>query len=381
MFVLNQYNMLSANDIDDVVKLGNELVSCRNFETFKNETLEDLTRFLGAETGVLLSIGIKNKMNIGFNCSFGVSQRMHKDYVNGFFVKDPAVTLLFDRKSRCYLGHPEISRVILLENHIDYNNFTGGFFYNTFLRPLGIHHLMLMRIALRSDEDNNLLIGLHRPKGKGGFSDRSLAKARLLVPTLQGAMGNLTSRALLNERQSIIQSLGEDMHNAGLMIVNEKMDILYQSNLLRQHFSQTTPDSSASSLPPEIFQTCQEMKNSFSRGRTSCHRQICLNDHALTCDIKAVTTENMNDGLRFIIYSSVATDFRVNDQVMERCHLTGREKDIARQITLGLTNIQIAEKLGISIRTVENHLCAIYPKLKVRNRTSLTHVLSRGFSR
>ncbi len=381
MFVLNHYNMLSANDIDNVVELGSNIVSCRNMDMFKDEVLKDITRFLGAETGTLLTFSTQKKMNIGFNCSYGVSTRMHRDYVNGLFQKDPAVALLFDEKSEYFLNCANKSKVILLKNHIDYDNFTGGFFYNSFLRPLNIHHLLLMKIALRPDDDNDMLIGMHRPEKSGEFSDEFLAKATLLMPALTGAMGNLTARAMIKERQTIIQSLGEDMHHSGLMILNDRMDVLYQSPLFRQHFQQEQCDISSMDLPPEIFQACDEMKSQFSGTDENYHRKLSLCDNSLTCDIKAIATENANEGLRFIIYSSKANSFRVNSQFMDNCGLTDREKDVACQITLGLTNIQIAEKLGISMRTVENHLHAVYSKVKVQNRTSLINALSQGFSR
>ena len=377
---MNPYNMLSAEDIDAAIELGSNIVSCRNLDIFKDDILEDIIHFLGAETGTLLTFSTQKKMNIGYNCSYGVSTSMHKDYVNGFFEEDPAVTLLFNEQSDQYLNCTNASKVISLENHIDYNQFTSGVFYNSFLRPLNIHHLLLMKIALHPDEKNDLLIGVHRPKKRDGFSDINLAKARILMPALTGALANLTSRAHIRERQTIIQSLGEDMNNSGLMILNDKMEILYQSTLFQKHFRQSHQDISTNSLPPEIFQACNDLKHNFGATDNSLHRQISLNDYSLTCDIKAIPTENAHEGLRFIIYSSKEDGFRVNSQVMKQNQLTDREKDLACQITLGLTNIQIAEKLGISIRTVENHLCAIYAKMNVKNRTSLTHMLSQGFN-
>lgn len=378
---MTPYNMLSAHDIDSGVELGNNIVSCPDLDMFKDDVLKNIIRYLGAETGTLLTFSTQKKMNIGFNCSYGVSTRMHKDYVDGVFEKDPAVALLFDEKSKLFLNCANTSKVILLENHIDYDNFTGGFFYNSFLRPLNIHHLILMKIALRADEDNDLLIGLHRPKEKGCFSDEFLAKANLIMPSITGAMANLTSRAMIKERQAIIHCLGEDMHNSGLMILNDRMDILYQSPLFQRHLRLAQQDVPSAALPDEFFQICTDMKRTFSRNGGNVHRQLFLNEHSLTCDIKAIATENANDGLRFVIYSSESNSFRVNNQVMEDSQLTDRERDISCQITLGLTNIQIAEKLGISIRTVENHLGAIYTKVNVQNRTSLTHVLSQGFDR
>jgi len=49
--------------------------------------------------------------------------------------------------------------------------------------------------------------------------------------------------------------------------------------------------------------------------------------------------------------------------------LTGREMDILQLLALGLTNKQIASKLGISAHTVKFHVSSIYSKMNTSNRT------------
>jgi len=51
--------------------------------------------------------------------------------------------------------------------------------------------------------------------------------------------------------------------------------------------------------------------------------------------------------------------------------LTKREKEILQLITEGLTNVQIAEKLFISIDTVDTHRKNLYSKLNVKNTVML----------
>jgi two-component system nitrate/nitrite response regulator NarL len=48
--------------------------------------------------------------------------------------------------------------------------------------------------------------------------------------------------------------------------------------------------------------------------------------------------------------------------------LTPREAEILQQMTLGLTNKQIALALGISEHTVKYHISSVYAKLKAMNR-------------
>lgn len=59
--------------------------------------------------------------------------------------------------------------------------------------------------------------------------------------------------------------------------------------------------------------------------------------------------------------------------------LSVRETDVLRLIALGHTNVEIAGKLYISVRTVETHRAHIQQKLGVRTRAELVScALSRG---
>ena len=53
-------------------------------------------------------------------------------------------------------------------------------------------------------------------------------------------------------------------------------------------------------------------------------------------------------------------------------HLTARELDVLRLVAAGRTNGRVAEALGVSEQTVKFHLCNIYRKLGVGNRTEAT---------
>jgi DNA-binding NarL/FixJ family response regulator len=49
--------------------------------------------------------------------------------------------------------------------------------------------------------------------------------------------------------------------------------------------------------------------------------------------------------------------------------LTAREREVLDLIAAGHTNHQIAERLGLSVKTVANHISAIFAKLQVADRT------------
>jgi DNA-binding CsgD family transcriptional regulator len=52
--------------------------------------------------------------------------------------------------------------------------------------------------------------------------------------------------------------------------------------------------------------------------------------------------------------------------------LTAREVEVLRLVAKGLTNIQVAERLIISPRTVHAHLSSIYSKLGISSRSAAT---------
>jgi DNA-binding NarL/FixJ family response regulator len=52
--------------------------------------------------------------------------------------------------------------------------------------------------------------------------------------------------------------------------------------------------------------------------------------------------------------------------------LTVRERQVANMVRLGISNREIARKLGVAEGTIKNHLHNIYRKVGVPNRTTLT---------
>ncbi|MCD5316200.1 helix-turn-helix transcriptional regulator [Kineosporia babensis] len=62
---------------------------------------------------------------------------------------------------------------------------------------------------------------------------------------------------------------------------------------------------------------------------------------------------------------------RRQDALTTGVHLTAQELTIAGMVADGESNRQVAEKLSLSVRTVEYHLRNVFLKLGIRNRTEL----------
>jgi DNA-binding CsgD family transcriptional regulator len=58
--------------------------------------------------------------------------------------------------------------------------------------------------------------------------------------------------------------------------------------------------------------------------------------------------------------------------------LSRREREVLQMTALGLTNGQMAERLGVTVHAVKFHLASIYRKLGVANRTEAAVLYLRG---
>lgn len=58
--------------------------------------------------------------------------------------------------------------------------------------------------------------------------------------------------------------------------------------------------------------------------------------------------------------------------------LTGRERQISRLIIAGMTNAEIADELGVAVRTVEGHTYRMYRKLDISSRDQVAEALGGG---
>ena len=60
-----------------------------------------------------------------------------------------------------------------------------------------------------------------------------------------------------------------------------------------------------------------------------------------------------------------------SDEPVSRPRLSAREREIAAGVLAGMSNRQIADRLGICEKTVRNRLTVLFEKLHVRGRLQL----------
>lgn len=86
------------------------------------------------------------------------------------------------------------------------------------------------------------------------------------------------------------------------------------------------------------------------------------------------------------VVKKLVTDYLGRTHANEReahavnANVTPREQEVLTLIAAGLTNREIADKLGVSLSTVQTHYAHLIEKLSLRNRTALVkYAMSHGF--
>lgn len=62
-------------------------------------------------------------------------------------------------------------------------------------------------------------------------------------------------------------------------------------------------------------------------------------------------------------------DFVMNEKVLDKLGISGREMDVLQLIAKGMSNQEIAEALFVSLNTVKTHSSNLFVKLDVQRRT------------
>jgi DNA-binding CsgD family transcriptional regulator len=94
-------------------------------------------------------------------------------------------------------------------------------------------------------------------------------------------------------------------------------------------------------------------------------------------DLRSRTRPHGTDQIGFTLQSFIAQDLPSVDKIRERLsRLTPREHEIAELLACGESCKQIARRLEIAPKTVDNHRTAILDQMGANNPTKLSHMIA-----
>jgi DNA-binding CsgD family transcriptional regulator len=356
--------------------IGKELLSSRSLRELGNTAFSYLSQVLDADSCALYPhkngrFDFQGAVAVG-----GMSQ--HADlYVKHYSKIDPLV-------SEPYTPYPY--NVYTTSDVIEDGALERSRFYNEFLKPLSIKTRLCINLRDGSGRSIGSFIAGRNPEARPfGPSDKSLAT--MLEPYLSAALEKAPLEDQSRDQELVISSLLEGVPGKGVILLDHAFCPVHRNSnsdsILSMFYGR---DESRSGLPMvlemELRTRREEIVNEAEEG--------CSGPEASTFEVAAPGgREKIKVSVRPCrrpgkLYYLLIFEQKKNELFLsglaKQYHLTAREIEIISCICKGMRNSLIAKELFISDRTVSNHLCNIFQKMKIRNRATILQMILEQMS-
>lgn len=361
-----------SRDVESRLAIYEQLLSCRNFGELERQVLTPMADYLEADTSCFLQFlpDTNGALRIGRSACHNVPKSSHGEYTSHYHRLDPAVEARLLQKS-------EITSVFCTSEICDYSEFIRGEFYNDFFQPNRIHHVMVMMMRPDERSTGRLALGFHRPQRATPFGEAQTMRARQMARAACSTLRSLALQDVLELRDETISQFEAAHPETGVLFFDADMMLLYgnpkglRDIRLGRHYVADAPP--AETRLSRVISACRGL-----RAANDPHRIVNLE---LSSDEDVIATAQMTRTPRGECLFVVHTAGRKADAMLQRrCAdfgMTKREVDAVRLLSAGLSNGDIASRLFISPRTVENHFRSIYAKAGVNTRAQLLSQIMR----
>ncbi len=356
--------MQGASSPDSRLRLLDAVGSCSSFALVADRLLEPLSSALGASSSVFLEFVDRPGagLDLGRRAYVGARPWSADAYAERYFRVDP----LFERVCRAPRRDDgdDPARVDALPETGDVR---GSDYYRRFLHPSDIAHVAGIAVPFRSGLARRMLcLGFHRSHGRDAFGAVELGTLRQFSPVLCAILSGLAARDALLLSDALVDRIVQMHQGSGYLVFDDDLMLLLTGGGAAQDLGFVNPDSHANLLGELRARLLTQTPDSDdSPLRFTLRRPT--DDAAVEIEVQRLAT---GSGQRLIVTTRAAPP-RSPAQACCRWGLSAREHEVARLVCVGSSNTEIARTLGISIRTVENHLRSIYAKAGVGSRTQL----------
>ena len=361
---------ISDSQINLILDISGQAAECAADHSFPPELFQQMVDLFGSKSCVFYSMGEdldKEPIWDGFGYNLDLAHiRQYEAHYRQF---DPCFEGLRRRARHRRSLLVSTDQVITSER-----DYTRSAYYRDFLVPQGIHNSIIFAVGDRVGLLG--LFGFHRAPGKPVYGAREHLKARLLASQFSGT---LRLRKLQGEGERLRALVKKFMQCGSLS------DYLVIDGNLR-------PVDAAGDFAAALFSPAGETRIVGEREDTVMSRlpeeiRAHLSGpqshvHRVFDDIPGwpmVFVDRLEfDGVQPLHLLAFIDQNRnlVSEAKLAQFGITPREREIADNVSRGLTTTQIACELGISEKTVEHHLDHLYRKTGTHNRTALVYRLS-----
>lgn len=345
---------------DERLAVCNQILACNRFDKVAQSVLAPITQCLGARSAVFAKfVRYGDTMSVSCGTTYGTDPSGLNSFSRHYHRLDPIseAVLKFSRK-------PTAARDIVSNDDLaDSRDIERSDFYNQFLRPLNIRHVMALLIPVRTYTDEVLCIGLHRPNGMTPFSPSEAQLLRQFRPALAAALGNVFLTSAVDSASLAIESLAAESRPVGVAVFDETFTLVFSNHKAIHDLGLGQPDAH--------LYLGKLLRDAAAAIDAQCTRETVVELVGRGVTALVSKTSSPRQGVRYCI---TTLESGTHDHMRMQCQkydLSLREIEVTQMVGAGLSNSGIAEKLNISRRTVENHLRSIYNKVGINSRTQL----------
>lgn len=279
-------------------------------------------------------------------------------------------------------------RVLMIEDVLPNPMETRAVKYHRFLKTANVPYQCVLNLFW---EHTRLgVISIYRSEEEGAFTSQEIAVLEQLSRFVSKQFMYAISQTSRNLSEKLFSSCYQNV-SFGVVLLDKNRRVC-RSNKCADEF--------CADLYRGLFYssagTGAESGDSFSREITQ--KVVDAFRERLVEDSERILTPVNNSYYEFQLNSFISTSYNfknveinyllfifrssgTEEEVLEYSYiknlLTEREWEIARMVSEGCSNTEIADNMFISINTVKTHLQHIYGKLDLPNRASLIHLLDR----
>lgn len=357
--------MNSTNSGTVSLKTANRILGCRSPEDIPMHILAPISSMVGASSGIAINFDrVGDALHVRGAYLYRISRESLDAYMAHYAKIDPLV------QGICRGGLPRGRFPVTAAFS---GRARGGDraakFYQEFMRPIGLDHILGLLIKSPLDDRHWVGIGLHRSEGSAPFTSDDRHNIESVAPMLSNSWGLTFARMQLDASFDMLETVRQNLALPGVLGLDQNFDIVQSCGWVDVG---PLPQIKTACAAVRAYAQQPDMAERLQRGDT-----LALNFAGMPSRLNRV--KGSGRGVTYILMAEAGAEPHAADLQGRAIQfgLSPRERQVVDLVKAGASNAAIAAKLGVSTRTVDHHLGAIYRKLSVRSRTQMLARLSK----
>ncbi len=360
--------MRQTHLLERAIAVQNMVAESADVASFGAGPLNALADFLHADNAVLFSLqpSATEQAPLLARAVVDLDVSELQDYLDHFYQHDPIVQFI-RRKANQRTSHQSKNYGLFrLADVCSQNSFSRTKYYREFFRGTGIDDVLAFNVLPDTYPSFPVLIGFHRRGKNRAFGAEEMMRGRLIAPVLSSCLSRLMAAERFHLLESATQTYADKASsNRSVFMVDQQLNCGFQ-------FGSSAPLSQ--SVLDKIRKACQSLSaENVPRTSILVDAEYTSAKGKTVLDIERTISRF---GVYFIVSMQTAEARNPADQGAEWWGLTARETDVVHEMYQGTRNAEIASTLGISMKTVENHISSIFSKAGVASRLELVSRLA-----